>query len=72
MAIAFSKRNRHTFTRTMLGMSHIDEILGKLTIEEKISLLSATDWWRTPVIDRSEVFVPHIKVCVYPDTHHQC
>lgn len=56
----------------MSEMSFINEILEKLTSEEKVSLLSATDWWRTPVIDREGVFVPHIKVRQYLDTHHQC
>lgn len=40
----------------------VPELLAKLTLEEKISLLAAADWWRTPVIDRPGVFVPHIKV----------
>lgn len=39
----------------------IDGLLEKLTLNERISLLSAKDWWRTPVIDREGVFVPHIK-----------
>jgi hypothetical protein len=38
------------------------ELLGKLTLEEKVSLLAARDWWRTSVIEREGVFVPHIKV----------
>jgi hypothetical protein len=40
----------------------IEGILSRLTLEEKVSLLSAKDWWRTPVINRPGVFVPHIKV----------
>lgn len=40
----------------------VPALLAKLTLKEKISLLSATDWWRTPVIERPGVFVPHIKV----------
>jgi beta-glucosidase len=45
--------------------SNVDtlQLLGKLTLEEKVSLLAAKDWWRTPIIDRDGVFVPHIKVC---------
>lgn len=39
-----------------------DQLLSKLTLQEKVSLLAAKDWWRTPVIDRADVFVPHIKV----------
>ncbi|KAF4547929.1 Beta-glucosidase B-like protein [Elsinoe fawcettii] len=42
-------------------------ILSLLTLEEKISLLSATDWWRTPTIDRPEVFVPQIKTTDGPN-----
>ena len=40
----------------------VDAVLSKLTLEEKVSLLAATDWWKTPAIKREEVFVPHIKV----------
>lgn len=39
-----------------------DELLSKLTTEEKVTLLAAKDWWRTPAIRRDGVFVPHIKV----------
>lgn len=38
------------------------EILSRLTLEEKVSLLAAKDWWRTHTIDREGVFVPQIKV----------
>jgi hypothetical protein len=41
-------------------------LLDRLTLEEKISLLAAVDWWRTPTIERDDVFIPHIKV-----SHHQ-
>ncbi|CAG8410921.1 unnamed protein product [Penicillium salamii] len=51
----------------MSKMFSTNEILEKLTSEEKVSLLSATDWWRTPVIDRDEVFVPHIKATDGPN-----
>lgn len=40
----------------------LTSLLAKLTLEEKVSLLAAVDWWRTPVIKRDEAFVPHIKV----------
>ncbi len=40
----------------------VDDILSKLTLEEKVDLLAAKDWWRTPIIKREGVFVPHIKV----------
>lgn len=50
----------------MMGSVHVDvdtdELLDKLTIEEKVSLLAAKDWWRTPIISREGVFVPHVKV----------
>ncbi|KAF2222789.1 glycoside hydrolase superfamily [Elsinoe ampelina] len=42
-------------------------ILSLLTLEEKVSLLAATDWWRTPAIDRPEVFVPQIKTTDGPN-----
>jgi beta-glucosidase len=41
---------------------NVDNVLSRLTLEEKVSLLAAKDWWRTPVIKRNGVFVPHIKV----------
>ncbi|CEL05687.1 hypothetical protein ASPCAL06804 [Aspergillus calidoustus] len=45
----------------------LDVLLGKLTLEEKVSLLAAVDWWRTPVIHRDDVFVPHIKTTDGPN-----
>ncbi|KAJ4253956.1 hypothetical protein NW762_010355 [Fusarium torreyae] len=43
------------------------ELVKKLTIHEKVKLLSATDWWRTPVVKRDDVFVPHIKMSDGPN-----
>jgi hypothetical protein len=40
----------------------LEILLEKLTREERVSLLAAVDWWRTPIIKRDDVFVPHIKV----------
>jgi hypothetical protein len=37
-------------------------LIAKLTLEEKASLLAGVDWWRTAIIKRDDVFVPHIKV----------
>ncbi len=48
---------------------NIDDLLAKLTLEEKASLLAAKDWWRTPVIEREGVFVPHIKATSRTQTH---
>ncbi|RDW74540.1 glycoside hydrolase family 3 protein [Aspergillus mulundensis] len=45
----------------------IQTLLDKLTLEEKVSLLAAVDWWRTPVIRRDDVFVPHIKTTDGPN-----
>jgi len=42
-----------------------ERLLRKLTLGEKISLLAAEDWWRTPVIDRDGIYVPNIKVGVH-------
>ncbi|KAH7152676.1 glycoside hydrolase superfamily [Dactylonectria macrodidyma] len=39
----------------------IPALLSELTLEEKISLLAGVDWWRTAIIKRDGVFVPHIK-----------
>lgn len=49
---------------TIIMSTKIDvpAILSELSLEEKISLLAGVDWWRTPVIKRDNVFVPHIKV----------
>ncbi|RDW61455.1 hypothetical protein BP5796_11347 [Coleophoma crateriformis] len=44
-----------------------DQLLSKLTLDEKVSLLAAKDWWRTPVIDRDDVFVPHVKTTDGPN-----
>ena len=41
-----------------------DALLNRLSLEEKVSLLAAADWWRTPAIERDGVFIPHIKVCI--------
>ncbi|GES58878.1 glycoside hydrolase [Aspergillus terreus] len=45
----------------------IDSLLSQLTREEKVSLLSATDWWRTPVIQRDGFTIPHIKTTDGPN-----
>ncbi|KAJ5222799.1 uncharacterized protein N7469_009039 [Penicillium citrinum] len=45
----------------------IDLLLRQLTREEKISLLSATDWWRTPAIQRDGFTIPHIKATDGPN-----
>ncbi|KAL2783948.1 glycoside hydrolase superfamily [Aspergillus keveii] len=50
-----------------MSSTQIDILLKKLTLEEKVSLLAAVDWWRTPVIDRDDVFVPHIKTTDGPN-----
>ena len=46
----------------MSDSQDLDKLLSKLTRDEKISLLAAAHWWRTQVIKRDDVFVPHIKV----------
>ncbi|KAH8804450.1 glycoside hydrolase superfamily [Xylogone sp. PMI_703] len=45
----------------------VDDIISKLTLEEKVSLLAGKDWWRTPTIKRDGVFVPHIKATDGPN-----
>lgn len=42
----------------------LTSLVSRLTLEEKISLLSGVDWWRTPTIRRDGLFVPHLKVCI--------
>ncbi|CAG8212822.1 unnamed protein product [Penicillium olsonii] len=39
-----------------------NNLLNRLSVEEKVQLLSAVDWWRTPVIKKDGVFIPHIKM----------
>lgn len=46
----------------MGSLDYVGDILQRLTLEEKVNLLAAKDWWRTAVIDREGVFVPHVKV----------
>lgn len=43
------------------------DLVSQLTLEEKVSLLSAIDWWRTPTIKRDNVFIPHIKMSDGPN-----
>ncbi|RYC91499.1 putative beta-glucosidase I [Fusarium oxysporum f. sp. narcissi] len=43
------------------------ELISQLTVEEKVSLLAAVDWWRTPTIKRDDVFIPHIKTSDGPN-----
>ncbi|KAI9046365.1 uncharacterized protein KD926_004205 [Aspergillus affinis] len=48
-------------------MTDIDQLLSKLTLEEKVSLLATVNRWRTPVFQRDGVFVPHIKATDGPN-----
>ncbi|KAK9853833.1 uncharacterized protein MYU51_005351 [Penicillium brevicompactum] len=47
----------------------IDEttLLDRLSLEDKVQLLSAVDWWRTPTIKKDDVFIPHIKMSDGPN-----
>ncbi|KAF4468585.1 glycoside hydrolase superfamily [Fusarium albosuccineum] len=45
----------------MASTEDLSELVSSLSLDEKISLLAGVDWWRTPVIKREGVFVPHIK-----------
>ncbi|KAL4731405.1 hypothetical protein ACLX1H_000371 [Fusarium chlamydosporum] len=51
----------------MTSSKATSDLVSQLTIEEKVSLLSAVDWWRTPTIKRDNVFVPHIKMSDGPN-----
>ncbi|EXK82564.1 hypothetical protein FOQG_13132 [Fusarium oxysporum f. sp. raphani 54005] len=45
-----------------------NEILQQLTLEEKISLCGAADWWRTHAVKRNgEILLPHIKASDGPN-----
>lgn len=44
------------------AMASETQLLDRLSVEEKVQLLSAVDWWRTPVIKKDDAFIPHIKV----------
>ncbi|KAF2458814.1 glycoside hydrolase superfamily [Lineolata rhizophorae] len=46
---------------------NLRELVGKLTLEEKVSLLSGVDWWRTARIERDGVFVPQLKTSDGPN-----
>ncbi|KAG5661881.1 hypothetical protein KAF25_004120 [Fusarium avenaceum] len=44
------------------------DIISQLTTEEKVGLLAAVDWWRTPTIRRdASILVPHIKMSDGPN-----
>ncbi|KAH7240247.1 glycoside hydrolase superfamily [Fusarium redolens] len=43
------------------------DLISKLTVDEKVSLVAAVDWWRTPTINREDVFIPHIKMSDGPN-----
>lgn len=46
----------------------VDSILNQLTLEEKVSLCGAADWWRTHAIKRDEtILLPHIKTTDGPN-----
>ncbi|KAH8799047.1 glycoside hydrolase superfamily [Xylogone sp. PMI_703] len=48
--------------------SNIDQILSRLTLEEKISLLTGGDWWRTLIIRQNgKKIVPHLKTTDGPN-----
>ncbi|KAH8673294.1 glycoside hydrolase superfamily [Xylariales sp. PMI_506] len=51
----------------MGSISGVDSLLAKLTLKEKVSLLAGADWWRSPIINRDNVFVPHIKLTDGPN-----
>jgi len=40
----------------------LETLLQSISLEEKIALLSAVDWWRTLKVERDGVSIPHIKV----------
>jgi hypothetical protein len=59
---SFSQSNYFSTMGSIASDIDTFQILGKLTLDEKISLLAAKDWWRTEIVDRDGVFVPQIKV----------
>lgn len=48
----------------MASSGEADKILSQLTLEEKVKIVGAADWWRTEPIRRGDsILLPHIKVC---------
>jgi hypothetical protein len=47
----------------MASTGEADKILDQLTLEEKVLIVSAADWWRTePIYRGHSLLLPHIKV----------
>lgn len=51
----------------MVSSRITSDLVAQLTVEEKVGLLAAVDWWRTASIKRDNIFVPHIKMSDGPN-----
>jgi hypothetical protein len=50
-------------SKTTRTEADAEALVQRLTLDEKVALTAAVDWWRTAEISRNGLYLPHIKVC---------
>jgi hypothetical protein len=59
-------------SKTTRTEADAEALVKRLTLEEKIALTAAVDWWRTAKINWDGVYLPHIKVCTSSEEIPRC